>query len=624
MVEGDGLASVLGEFARTMLTDFPIQGILDRLVERTAEVLPVSAAGITLISPGWGPHQIAASNEIGMQFEQLQSVLNEGPCVAAYESGEPVAVPDLTQDGDFAGFRAAAVEAGLAAVFAFPLRHGDGRLGALDLYSETAGPLSPEHMTAAQTLADVAAAYLLNAQARQDALEVSDRFRHSSLHDGLTGLPNRQLLQQRLEHAAQRARRTHQNAGVLFVDIDGFKQVNDAYGHSLGDHLLTSLAERLFSIVRPGDTLARVSGDEFVVLCEDMSKPADVERLASRIETAVRTPFLLRHPERGEVELHITASVGLAFAGRAEDINDRLIRDADVAMYQAKRKGGGTHQVVDLREAAQDSNRLGLQKDLVAAYADEKLSLAYQPIVRAFDGLVTGVEALLRWIHPERGPIATADMIAVAEDNGLIVSVGAWVLRRSCQDRMDWLKTYPSVPMNLAVNVSVRQLMGPALRDTVREALDSAAMDPTALTLEVTQDMFVDDEDRARTVLRDLKALGIGVALDDFGTGFSSLTYLREFPMDIVKIDHAFVAGTNRHAGSEIIGAVASFAHALGLTVSAEGVETADQRDVVADIGCEYAQGYFYAKPMSADELSALLATSADGRVHLPDVYANT
>jgi len=534
------LSGVLSEFARTLVTDFPIQGILDHLVGRIVEVLPVTAAGVTLISPGIDPHYIAASNDAALQFEKVQTATGQGPCVAAYQSGEAVSLPDLVSgDGRFPDFCALAADAGLAAVFTFPLRHNDGRLGALDLYRDTAGPLDPQDMAAAQTLADVAAAYLLNAQARQEAQQTAERLRASTLHDALTGLPNRVLLQQRLEHAAERAQRSHTDAAVLFADLDGFKQVNDTYGHPIGDALLVAVAGRLSALLRPGDTLARVSGDEFVILCEDLHAASDVEMLAVRIDEAFTAPFTLADSGGAAVEVRISASVGMAFAGRAEDIGHQLVRDADIAMYQAKRKGGGAHQVIDLREAGRSANHLELRHDLRAAFSRDELSLSYQPIVRAVDRRVTGLEALLRWDHPDRGPVPAPTMVAIAEESSLITAIGAWVLERSCKDRMQWLRQHPEGPLDLAVNVSARQLMGSGFRDTVAWILDTTGMDPAALILEVTESIFLDDGPRAMTVLAGVEELGVRLALDDFGTGYSSLSYLRRFPVDIIKIDRA-------------------------------------------------------------------------------------
>jgi diguanylate cyclase (GGDEF)-like protein len=615
MVNEKNLSAVLSEFARTLVTDFPIQGILDRLVERIVEVLPITAAGVTLISAGRAPRYIAASDDSALRFEQLQTEIRQGPCLLAFESGEAVAVPNLRLSDRFPLFGPAALAAGLAAVFTFPLRHGDTQLGALDLYCDVPGELDPHDMAAAQTLADVVAAYLLNAEAREEARETSDRFHHSALHDPLTGLANRLLLQQRLEHAATRAQRSHTNSAILFADLDRFKQVNDIYGHGVGDELLIAVAHRLSGLVRPGDTLARVSGDEFVFLCEDLSTPDDVEILAKRIDDSFGQPFTLA----GGSQLTVTASVGMAFAGPGEDISDQLVVDADMAMYQAKRKGGAGHQIIDLREALQTTDRNSLENDLREALAQDKLDVAYQPIVRSEDGLLTGVEALLRWTHPDRGPVPALSVVGVAEQSGLIVDIGAWVMERSCRNHGEWLAANPGAPLDLAVNVSCRQLMSPGFCGSVADMLVRTCMDPATLILEMTENIFIEDTERALTVMADLKQLGIRLALDDFGTGYSSLNYLHRLPIDIVKIDQGFIAGIGRAStGGAIVEAVTNLAHVLGLTVIAEGVETRSQRDAVGQIGCESAQGYFYARPMSAAAIAAQLAAQPANRPHLP------
>jgi diguanylate cyclase (GGDEF)-like protein len=346
VVNEDKLSAVLSEFARTLITDFPIQGILDHLVERIVEVLPVTSTGVTLISPGMAPRYIAASDESAMRFEKLQTDIGQGPCLVSYETGAAVAIPDLRVDDRFPEFAPAALAAGLAAVFTFPLRHGDGRLGALDLYRDAPGDLEPHDMGVAQTLADVAAAYLLNAQAREEAHATSERFHHSALHDALTGLANRLLLQERLDHANERRKRSHSNAAILFADLDRFKHVNDSHGHLVGDELLTAVAHRLAGLVRSGDTLARFSGDEFVFLCEDLHSLADAEILAKRVDDAFVEPFVL---PASQLTLSISASVGIAFAGPGDELTNELVVQADMAMYQAKRNGGGGHQLVDMR-----------------------------------------------------------------------------------------------------------------------------------------------------------------------------------------------------------------------------------------------------------------------------------
>ena len=344
VVREEKLSAVLSEFARTMVTDFAVQAILDRLVERIVDVLPVTSAGVTLIEPGRAPRFVAASSKSALRFETVQTASGQGPCVLAYRSGEAVTVPRLRSDGRFPQFSAAGVEGGLAAVFAFPLNHGSGRLGALDLYRDTEGDLDDEDMVAAQTLADVTASYLINAQAREDEKTTATHFEDLALHDVLTGLPNRRLLDQRLDHAAQRARREHTNAAVLFADLDGFKAVNDTHGHRTGDELLVAVAERLTGVTRPGDTLARVSGDEFVFLCEDLTSVEDARSLAERISSALGRPFKL-----AAADITVTASVGIAYAGLAEQISADLVSTADAAMYKAKRRGGGTHEILDLR-----------------------------------------------------------------------------------------------------------------------------------------------------------------------------------------------------------------------------------------------------------------------------------
>ncbi|HET9731052.1 MAG TPA: sensor domain-containing diguanylate cyclase [Acidimicrobiales bacterium] len=330
------LAQVLSEFARTMLTDFPIQGILDHLVERIVEIMPVTGAGVTLISPGVGPRYIAASNADALGFEELQSELGDGPCVLAYRSGQAIVVPDLRTERRFPEFVARALNIGLEAVFTFPLRHEDHQLGALDLYRGSPGELSVDSLVAAQTLADVTTAYLVNAQARADLVAASHRLREFALHDPLTGLPNRVLLVQRIEHALLRSRRSGLSSAVLFLDLDRFKSVNDTYGHVVGDRVLVGVARRLIEAVRGGDTVARLSGDEFVVLCEDLRSRAEAEVILGRLEGALGRPV-----EVAGLEIELRASIGVAFTDQSMAGADEIIHAADQAMYRAKRAGSG-------------------------------------------------------------------------------------------------------------------------------------------------------------------------------------------------------------------------------------------------------------------------------------------
>lgn len=609
------LSEVLSEFARTMVTDFPIQRILDHLVQRIVDVLPITAAGVTLIAPDTDPRYVAASNDSALRYEELQTELGEGPCLEAYQTGEAVSVPDLREELRFPKFVAHALEAGLMAVFTFPLRHDDEQLGALDLYRDTAGTLDAAQMEAAQTLADVAAAYLINAQARADLRDSSDLSRERSLHDGLTGLPNRALLLERLDHAVLRGRRSNKLAAVLFADLDQFKLVNDMHGHAVGDELLMAVANRLTSVLRPGDTLARMSGDEFVILCEDLDTPEEIDAIAARVVSAIATPFDL-----SGVRVDITASVGIAYAGRGDHLSSQLLMDADAAMYQAKRGGGDHHRVIDLRERRLASERIRLRRQLRGAHQRGELRTVYQPIVATRSGRITGVEALLRWDHPTAGVILPEVLVPLAEQSGLITEIGGWVLGRACPDRHRWNNDWEAGDFTVAINVSVYQLMSANFARSVASVLSETSTDPRLLTLEVTESVFVQDSERAQVVLRELKRLGVNLALDDFGTGYSSLNYLKRFPIDIVKIDRGFIADMVQEPASHaIVSAVTELAHQLGMTVVAEGVETAQQRDQLMLLGCDYSQGFYFAHPMSADTLDTLMGRRiAAATRHLP------
>jgi diguanylate cyclase (GGDEF)-like protein len=604
------LSRVLSEFARTMVTDFPIQGILDHLVERIVDILPITAAGVTLISPGMDPRYVAASDASALRFETLQTELAEGPCLLAYETDAAVAVADLRDDPRFPTFGPRAVEAGLLAVFTFPLRHGHEQLGALDLYRGSPGLLDAVTMDAAQTLADVAAAYLLNAQARADLRDASDQAQEMAHHDALTGLPNRLLLLERLDHAVLRGRRSGKLAAVLFADLDHFKIVNDLYGHSVGDELLVMVARRLTAALRPGDTLARLSGDEFVILCEELDSAEEAGAIAARIGAAIGEPFILTG-----AEVVVTASIGIAFTGQHEGASAQLLDDADVAMYQAKRAGGARHQIVDLRELHHADQRARLEVDLRSASVRGELRAEYQAIVESAHGRVIGVEGLLRWEHPVRGLLLPAVLVPLAEQAGVVADVGRWILTKACVDRRRWQEQRTEASdLGISVNTSSFQLMSPDCVDSIATVLHATGTDPALLTLDVTESAFFHDSGRALVVLTDLKHLGVKLALDGFGTGYSSLTHLARFPIDIVKIDRELVAALDGDEASRAIVVTAvDFAHRLGMTVVAEGVETVAQWAQVASLGCDACQGYLFGRPTSADDMSALLGRSPLG-----------
>jgi diguanylate cyclase (GGDEF)-like protein len=594
------LSEVLSDFARTMLTDFPIQGILDQLVRRIVEIMPITGAGVTLISETTNPHYVAASDEAAFRFEELQTVLDEGPCIAAYQTGRAVAIADLSKEKRFPVFIIQAREAGLAAVFTFPLHHGDSQLGALDLYRDTPGGLDEDAMTVAQTLADVASAYLVNAQGRSDLLNSAAHARSTALHDGLTGLPNRILLLERIQHALVNRRRSGKLVAVLFIDLDDFKRVNDTSGHQAGDKLLLAVSSRLSDVLRPGDTLARLSGDEFVVVCADLSEEGQIEGLATRLDVAIATPFDL-----AGLIVELSASIGIAFAEQGND-PEQLLHRADIAMYQVKRKGGAHHQVLDVDRQSHEDFSSSLQKDVSQAVQRQELQLEYQPIVRTSDGRVTSVEALLRWRHPDRGLIPPNVLIPLAEQSGDITEIGRWVLERACNDRRRWGGETDDEPLVMAVNVSAHQLMAPgflAMVEAILGLTDTAAKD---ICLEITESAFVQDGARTLAVLTQLKELGVMLALDGFG--YSSLSHLMEYPFDVVKIDETFIANlTESKASHATMAKTIELAHLLDLVVVCEGVETVEQKHEVSELAGDFCQGFYLSRPMTAEMVDDVL-----------------
>ena len=430
MTRDQQLSDVLSEFARTMVTDFPIQAILDHLVVRIVDVLPVTAVGVTLITPGERPRYVAASDASALRYEELQTELGEGPCVAAYDSGEPIAVADLRCDERFPAFATKAVEAGLVAVFTFPLRQGEVCLGALDLYRDTPGPLDADDIGAAQTLADVAAAYLTNAQARADLRESSERHRESALRDALTGLPNRILFRQRLDHAVLRGRRSGKLVALLFADLDQFKQVNDVHGHQNGDELLVGVAERLTGMLRPGDTLARLSGDEFVVLCEDLGDRSEAEPPAARIGAALAEPFMLSDRSFRSVPASASRSPARATTSGAAPAGRRHGH----VPGQTPRRGtppGGRSGSAPARRAPSHPGAGPARRCSPRWRAGPRL-----PAHRGHDRRANHrCRGLLRWAHPTRGLLPPSLVVPLAEQARAACQIGRWTLETACQER---------------------------------------------------------------------------------------------------------------------------------------------------------------------------------------------
>jgi diguanylate cyclase (GGDEF)-like protein len=437
------------------------------------------------------------------------------------------------------------------------------------------------------------------------AQDVTDRhaseqaLQQLALHDSLTGLPNRVLFIDRLEQAIRQLGRRGGRAAVLFVDLDRFKLVNDSFGHGAGDHVLVTVARRLGAALRPGDTLARYAGDEFTVLCADVVDEVSVVEIAERLLATLDAPVVL---DDGR-QTFVSASIGVALAGRGDGTADDVLSHADSAMYEAKDRGRNRIEVFDNDMRANVLARIEQAAALDRALKNGELRVHYQPEIRLSDETVCGVEALARWQHPDHGLVGPGDFIAVAEETGLVVPLGAEVLRTACRD-LESLSVLAPGSLTVSVNLSARQLVEPGVIDTVWQLVTETGMDASRLRLEITESVLLEDVSTSVEALLGLRALGVQLAIDDFGTGYSSLSYLRRFPVDVVKVDRSFVAGMGTDPAAEaIVAAVVNLAHALGLVVVAEGVETEEQLVVLRALGCDRGQGFLWSAARPRDEI---------------------
>jgi diguanylate cyclase (GGDEF)-like protein len=429
--------------------------------------------------------------------------------------------------------------------------------------------------------------------------------RHQALHDALTGLPNRVLAIDRAEQMLARARRVHGPVAALYVDIDGFKHVNDTFGHAAGDELLKIVAGRLSSVVREGDTAARLGGDEFVVLVEGSTLDAGPELVAERLLEVLRQPYDMN----GKVgrELSLTASIGIAFGVR--DGADELLRDADLALYAAKAAGRNCNVLFHAGMQTTAQNRMTLELDLAEALDRGEFFLLYQPTFDLQSERVIGVEALIRWRHPERGLILPVDFIPIAEETGLIVPIGHWVLREACRQAAEWRERGHRIGM--AVNVSGRQLDHGELVDEVRDALEQSGLAPQTLTLEITETTLMRDAEATASHLRELKRLGVRIAIDDFGTGYSSLAYLRQFPVDALKIDRSFIGSIATSSESAaLIHTLVQLGKTLQIETLGEGIEDQAQLKTLQREHCDHGQGFLFSRPLDVGSIETFLNAS--------------
>ncbi|HEY6397879.1 MAG TPA: EAL domain-containing protein [Solirubrobacteraceae bacterium] len=510
-------------------------------------------------------------------------------------TGKPIVVTDWQQEERF-GMSPLIRGMGMRGGLTVMIEGTREPFGVLSVQSRTTRRYAPGDIDFLQSLANVLA----------DALErhaIEDGIRHRALHDPLSGLPNRVLFLDRLEHALARVGRRGLMAAVLFLDLDHFKLVNDSLGHHVGDELLAATAPRLRQAVRTTDTVARFGGDEFGILLEDIAGEQDAIEMAERIAATFTRPFVLAGNEH-----FVTGSVGIAIA-RGGELAQELIRDADAAMYRAKERGRARYELFDEVMRGRAIARLRVENDLRRALERGELRLDYQPVVSLRDHSIVSVEALVRWDHPDRGVITPSEFVPVAEENGMIEQIGRWVLDRACRQAARWCNLRPdSAPIGISVNLSAVQVGKRDLPDMVATVLRATGLDPTCLSLEITETVMLRDVEPLTEVLRALKAIGVGLSLDDFGTAYSSLGYLTHLPLDVLKIDRSFVdgLGTERR-DTAITEAIIAMSRALSLNVVAEGVESQLQVDELIRLGCHLAQGFHFSRPVAAREITRML-----------------
>jgi diguanylate cyclase (GGDEF)-like protein len=590
------LLEELSKIQRAIARQEPFQTILDAITRGAQELLGDDAAGLRLRDPddtamtilhasrGF-PRQVATqmwrtrveeSGAAGLAMMRDELVVLED------YSADPHAVPELA-DGT------------LRSAMAAPVHDNGVVVGGLVVGSFGPRDYGERDRETLRVFADHVSLAVTDHRTREKMYEAH--------HDGLTGLANRALFLERLDHALARAARQPHRLIVLFIDLDRFKIVNDSIGHAGGDALLIEVANRLRSCLRLTDTAARFGGDEFAVALFDLSLD-EAAKIARRILSLLQEPFFVLGKE-----VFVDASIGIGFNTEASTTGEDLIRAADMAMYQAKRNGKGRFETFE--PAMQDRLMRTLDLDAALRRSVERgdFVLYYQPILDLVDERIRAVEALVRWHHPERGLVSPQEFVPLAEETGLIVPIGGWVLREACRQAAVWNAARPGEPpLTVSVNLSARQLQVPDLPELVAEALRDARLDPACLVLEITESLLLHDTDAMIGRLCELKRLGLRLALDDFGTGYSALAYLRRFPIDMIKIDKSFVAemAAGREA-SALARAIVQLGRTLGLTVVAEGIETAEQLRQLRDAGCPLGQGHYFARPLEAEELASMV-----------------
>jgi diguanylate cyclase (GGDEF)-like protein len=523
-----------------------------------------------------------------------QSPSGRGLVRRIYNTGQTLWIADIAQEPGL--LRAPMVlKAGLHGAFGFPLLLGTEVLGLMEFFHRDVREPDALLLRIADSIGNQIGQFMARKQAEE-------RIRHLANYDELTGLPNRSMFQQRLHHALAQALRHTRPLAVLFIDLDRFKNINDTLGHEAGDRVLREVAERLRGCLRDSDTVGRLGGDEFVVLLEGLPQLADVAAVAQKILDAAARPFML-----AAREYHIGASIGIsAFPEDGKDLQT-LMKNADAAMYRAKEQGRNNFQFYSAQMNVYSFDRLALESSLRHALERNEFLLHYQPKVDVRSGNITGTEALVRWQHPDMGMVAPAQFIPVAEETGLIVPIGEWVLRTACAQNREWQRQgFPH--LRVAVNLSPRQFRQENLVREVSRILHETGLDAGSLELEITESMVVQDPGQAAKILTELRAMGISLSIDDFGTGYLSLAYFKRFPINSVKIDRSFIQDLPGVADTAAITrAIIAIADSLKLKVVAEGVESEEQLDFLREHKCPEIQGYYFSRPLPPHELAGML-----------------
>jgi diguanylate cyclase (GGDEF)-like protein len=561
----------------------------------------------------WHVRDDAKTMQFRAATEMRDLAPGEGLPGHVYASGEPRWLTDVAHHEDLPR-RSAALESLIRTACAFPIFVGEEVVAVFEFFSERA--LQPNQSLLA--LMPQVGIHLGRAVERKRA---EDRLVHDASHDPLTGLPNRALFLERLNQSIAHARRkADAQFAVLFIDLDRFKIVNDSLGHLAGDRLITQVAARLKGALRREDTmarpdaaatdsstLARLGGDEFTILLTDINDPSDAVRVANRVKDVLRLPFAIEGQD-----VYTSASIGIASSASGYESADAILRDADLAMYRAKALGKARWELFDREMHRAAMKRLALETDLRHALQEQEFVLHYQPIVSLQTNEVAGFEALVRWQKPGGELAFPGEFIEIMEDTGLIVFLGAWVLREACRAARVLQESFPrEQPLSISVNVSPRQFAQPDLAAQVRAVIAEIGIDPHCLRLEITEGAMIGDMDHVAAVLRELKELGVRVSIDDFGTGYSSLSYLHSLPLDLLKIDRSFVGAMATNEESlQIVRTIMSLAHNLGMDVVAEGPEDAEQVARLRSIGCEFGQGYYFSKPVDLAGATDYLARS--------------